>query len=170
MASSNPSGGEFVRIGQGAPGGSASNYVDPFTGGGRYVPGSGNSSASNGGGKRPWFLTNCNSVYHFFTVWTFWNRLLCFEDYTITFVLGDPLTSSGRYIPSGETAYTGKVDKKRPRNEFVPIRQFYQFGTEFSSQKIIPKLREMNEMQPTELKLSEEQVAIFDRNLKIFVN
>lgn len=35
----------FVRIGNGAPGAAGSStYVDPFTGGGRYVPGSLNQS------------------------------------------------------------------------------------------------------------------------------
>lgn len=45
------------------------------------------------------------------------------------------------------------LDKKRPRGEFVPLKQFYEFGLENVSIKTIPRLIEMNETQLLDQKL-----------------
>ncbi|KAI1728465.1 PFU (PLAA family ubiquitin binding) domain-containing protein [Ditylenchus destructor] len=110
-------------------GSSSHNYADPFTAG-RYVPSNTPGSNTNGTG-------------------------------------GDPLTGGSRYMPGShsDTEHTLLPkssmlhDKKRPRSELIPIREFFKFGLEGAASKTIPKLIEMNNDQPIESKLDDSQIS-----------
>uniref|UniRef100_F1KVN1 Phospholipase A-2-activating protein n=1 Tax=Ascaris suum TaxID=6253 RepID=F1KVN1_ASCSU len=76
----------------------------------------------------------------------------------------DPFTGSGRYIPSsaGFTAHeSDEQDRKRPRWELVPLREYYRFGIEMRSGRAMMKLKEFNEMH-TEYRLTEQQVKALE--------
>lgn len=45
-----------------------------------------------------------------------------------------------------------------PLSSFIPLTHFFDFGLVGVSKKVIPKLREMNELQPPEIKLEEEHI------------
>ncbi|KAM3720048.1 Ubiquitin fusion degradation protein [Dirofilaria immitis] len=82
--------------------------------------------------------------------------------------VADPFTGGNAYV-SNSTAIMQNVrspiDKKRPRSEFVPLSNFFQFGIEQASAKAIIKLRELNNTQ-SKYKLSEEQLCALEDVLK----
>lgn len=80
----------------------------------------------------------------------------------------DPFTGGNAYVSSSGAAMPSAslpIDKKRPKSEFVPLGNFYQFGIEQASAKAIVKLRELNEQQ-SEHKLNEEQLRAMEDVLK----
>ncbi|KAI1706669.1 PUL domain-containing protein [Ditylenchus destructor] len=75
-------------------------------------------------------------------------------------------TSDLRYAPGSEsdTQQTSlhtlmRPDKKRPRSDIIPIRQFFKFGLEGASKKTISTLIEKNNEQQTESKLDDLQIS-----------
>ncbi|CAI2327550.1 unnamed protein product [Caenorhabditis sp. 36 PRJEB53466] len=115
-----------------------SGYQDPFTGGGRYVPGgsSGTSGASEdpftGEGRYvPGNSTSSGGQY-----------------------MGDPLTGSGGYRTGDADGSRHAVplsslpvDKRRPRGPLVPVPDYYLIGLSGKGEKAVAKLRELNEQQ-----------------------
>ncbi|VDO43259.1 unnamed protein product [Onchocerca flexuosa] len=71
----------------------------------------------------------------------------------------DPFTGGNAYVSNSASIVPNMrllIDKKRPRSEFVPLSNFFQFGIEQASAKAIIKLRELNETQ-SKYRLNEEQ-------------
>ncbi|CAD5213180.1 unnamed protein product [Bursaphelenchus okinawaensis] len=120
-----------------------SAYADPFTGGGRYVPGQTASSSgdygdpfTSGGRYIPGQSASNSSVGG-----------------------GDPYTSGGRYIPSqGANDLVPNaslpVDKKKPTSEFVPIKDLILFSDK-ADQKAIDALKKANSEVGAEFELEE---------------
>lgn len=59
-----------------------------------------------------------------------------------------------------ESTHCKCLDRKRPRWELVPLREYYRFGIEMRSGRAMMKLKEFNEMH-TEYRLTEQQVISF---------
>lgn len=121
-----------------------SAYTDPFTGGGRYVPG--DSTAADGQYGDPFtssgrYIPSAQPSDQGFSSG------------------GDPFTSGGRYIPgqAPTTHASHNVDKKRPRSEFVPIKDFFLFNDK-AGDKVVETLKKANEEVPEEFKLEEPLV------------
>ncbi|PAV77723.1 hypothetical protein WR25_16369 [Diploscapter pachys] len=133
--------------------GTQQNFADPFTGGGRHVPmdesagfQAGYDDPFTGGGRYVPGQSGSSGGEGF----------------------DDPYTSGGRYKP-GSAAHAELVpnasqpaDKKKPRSEYVPLREFFMFGVEQLSQKAIAKLRELNEKQEA-FQLNPEQMEGLER-------
>ncbi|CAI5440958.1 unnamed protein product [Caenorhabditis angaria] len=132
----------FTGSGRYVPGGNAGagagGYEDPFTGGGRYVPGGAGSGGNSGGFS------------------------------------GDPLTGDGGYRASVENTGQHAVplsslptDKKRPRGPLVPVPDYFLFGPAGASQKVVAKLKEFNEKQESHFQLSPEQISALETLLTV---
>uniref|UniRef100_A0A8R1XTE8 Phospholipase A-2-activating protein n=1 Tax=Onchocerca volvulus TaxID=6282 RepID=A0A8R1XTE8_ONCVO len=80
----------------------------------------------------------------------------------------DPFTGGNAYVSNSASIVPSvrlPIDKKRPRSEFVPLSNFFQFGIEQASAKAIIKLRELNETQ-SKYRLNEEQLCALEDVLK----
>ncbi|VDM39665.1 unnamed protein product [Toxocara canis] len=79
----------------------------------------------------------------------------------------DPLTGEGRYVPSAtnDAALMPNAclphDRKRPRGELVPLREYFRFGIEQTSSKAITTLKEFNKIQ-CDHRLTEQQVKALE--------
>ncbi|EGT34984.1 hypothetical protein CAEBREN_13229 [Caenorhabditis brenneri] len=131
-------------------GGGGSGYEDPFTGGGRYVPGGSSSSGGGGGGADPF-----TGGVRYVPGGTGANG----GDFA-----GDPLTGDGGYRAAVEN--TGnhavplssmKQDKKRPRGALIPVPEYYIIGLSGKGEKAVAKLKELNEKQDA-FQLSTDQI------------
>ncbi|KAL7070899.1 hypothetical protein ACQ4LE_009669 [Meloidogyne hapla] len=78
----------------------------------------------------------------------------------------DPITGSGRYVPGSSSVKPIAIDKKRPRNNFVPLEDFYTFGREGVSQKVLTCLKDMNLNLFKPLKMSEDEICSAAQILK----
>ncbi|GMT14457.1 hypothetical protein PFISCL1PPCAC_5754, partial [Pristionchus fissidentatus] len=130
-----------------------STFYDPFTGGGRYVPGgmegaadplTGTELPQSGGRYIPGAPSNGNGG---------------------GLSGGDPLTSGGRYIPGTATDIVMPnaslpVDKKKPRGELCPLNRYFVFGAEQFNQKAYDRLVEDNEKSHEALRLREDQLEM----------
>ena len=75
------------------------------------------------------------------------------KKYFILFRYKPGSASSAALVPNASQP----ADKKKPRSEFVPLREYFVFGAEQLSQKAIARLRELNEKQEA-FRLNPEQV------------
>lgn len=147
----------------------ASNYADPFTGGGRYVPGSDPSAMDTSGPSSNYdpftgagrYVPGGNSTS---------NR-------PTSNVNQDPFTGGGRYIPNGDNNQTSrplsasqtsvlKTDKDSELTSSFPQTQYVIMGNADTT-KILSKLKEFNDSLTGDgLRLSDSQL----QQLSEFVN
>ncbi|KAF8361888.1 ufd-3, partial [Pristionchus pacificus] len=130
---------------------STSEFYDPFTGGGRYVPGGNEGIGGEGMGGDP--LTGGGRYIPGSS-----------KSGGITDG-GDPLTSGGRYVPGATTDIimpnaSLPIDKKRPRGELCPLSKYFVFGAEQFNQKAYDRLVEDNEKSNEAVRLREDQLLM----------
>ncbi|MCP9261252.1 Phospholipase A-2-activating protein [Dirofilaria immitis] len=132
------------------------------------VPGTSTNSSSNGFGNFDDPFTDSNESYYPNLEGRYVPNVTRNQVASGVGLVADPFTGGNAYV-SNSTAIMQNVrspiDKKRPRSEFVPLSNFFQFGIEQASAKAIIKLRELNNTQ-SKYKLSEEQLCALEDVLK----